>query len=243
MASDHSVARLADLARVWARLYRRGSLSLLQIPAAVRNDADLGRISLLREETRDTFRNDPTSAAKYTDYRFWIPFNVDRVANLSLHAAKPLRVLDIGCGPGYFLAAARACGHTVYGVDAPASVMSPVEKRVYGELLAALSLTPRVSTLLVERFVPMALGVRDLDLITAFWICFNCHRRDDEWGAREWSFFIQDALSYLRDGGILHLELNSNPERYKALQWYDDETLALFRSAGDVNRNVVRIRK
>ncbi len=177
------------------------------------------------------------------DYNYWIPFNVVRIGNLSLHHSDPLRILDVGCGPGYFIAAALACGHECYGIDAPAGVLTDVEARVYSEMLAALSCSDRVTPVLIERFHPMALPVRDLDLITAFWICFNRHQQADEWGAREWRFWVEDALSHLRDGGVLHLELNSNPERYRALQWYDQETLDYFRSAGQVQRNVVRIVK
>jgi SAM-dependent methyltransferase len=239
MTSDLSVGRL----KTWVHLYRYGSLKLVQLPAAIRKSADVARIDRLHAEMKAEVARDATSAAKYADHRYWVPFNVDRVAALSLHDSDPLRILDIGCGPGYFLAAARACGHDVYGVDAPAEVMSGTEKRVYSELLAALSLTSRVSPLLVERFVPMSIQRRDLDLITAFWICFNCHRRQDEWSAAEWRFFVEDALTHLRGGGVLHLELNSHPERYGPLQWYDAETLDFFRSAGTVDRNIVRIRK
>ena len=184
---------------------------------------------------------DPTCAAKYTDYTFWMPFNVARIGGLSLHKTPPLRMLDIGCGPGYFLAAARACGHECYGIDAPPSILSDVEKRVYSELLGALGCDAQVSPLLIERYVAMNLPLRDLDLITAFWICFNRHCQPDEWGVAEWQFFVADALSHLRDGGTLHLELNANPDRYGPRQWYDDETLKFFRSVGTVDGGIVRI--
>lgn len=186
---------------------------------------------------------DPTSAAKYVDYSYWIPFNVERIGKLSLHTSAPLRIMDIGCGPGYFLAAARACGHDCHGVDAPPDILTNVERRVYAELLGALGCSDVVSPLLIERFVPMTVPQTGLELITAFWICFNRHRQPDEWGVHEWRFFVTDALSHLREGGILHLELNANPERYGAHQWYDQSTLEFFRSAGTVDRNIVRVRK
>ena len=186
---------------------------------------------------------DPTSAAKYTDYPSWLPFNVVRVGALALHRSRPLRLLDIGCGPGYFLAAAKACGHEVYGIDAPANILTEVEARVYSELLAALGCDRQVSPLLIERYVPMGLAQRDLDLMTAYWICFNRHRQLDEWGAAEWRFWVEDAKAHLRPGGVVHLELNVNPERYGALQWYDQETLEFFRSVGSVQGGVVRITK
>jgi len=242
LMSGNSSNRL-EIARNWGRLCRYGSLPLLRLPSRIRGNADLARIDRLGKETAAALEHDPACAAKYADYRLWIPFNVNRIGALALHRSPPLRILDIGCGPGYFLAAALACGHDCYGIDAPASVMSEVEVRVYGEMLASLSCDKLVSPLLIERFVPMALPRRDLDLITAFWICFNRHDQPDEWGPAEWQFFVQDALSYLREGGILHLELNANLARYQSLQWYDQETLQFFRSVGTVDRNVVRVTK
>ena len=218
-------------------------MKLLRLANQVEKSADLPRIERLESEMKAVVAREPTSAAKYADYRLWIPFNVARIGRLELYDAPPLRLMDIGCGPGYFLAAARVCGHEAHGIDAPANILSAVENRTYSELLAALRITPFVSPLLIERYVPLASPLRDLDLITAYWICFNRHRQDDEWGADEWRFFIDDALSNLRSGGMLHLELNANPERYGALQWYDKPTLDFFQSVGAVDRNVVRIRK
>jgi SAM-dependent methyltransferase len=233
----------AEVARTWGRLCRYYSRALWGLTSRVCQKADLQRIESLAREMASVVERDPACAAKYADYAFWIPFNVNRVGSLGLHQSQPLRILDIGCGPGYFLAAAAACGHECYGIDAPAAVMTAVEQRVYSELLAALSLQDRVSPLLIERFKPMALPVRDLNLITAFWICFNRHEQPDEWSVEEWKFFVQDAMTYLRDGGVLHLELNSNLARYHSLEWYDQATLGFFRSAGTVDRNLVRIGK
>jgi SAM-dependent methyltransferase len=243
LMSGNSPDRRLLAARTWGRICRYRSLSLYRLTSRICERADLERIESLRQEMAEALRRDPECAAKYADYSFWIPFNVDRVGVLSLHRSPPLRILDIGCGPGYFLAAALACGHDCYGIDAPATILSPIEGRVYSEMLAALSCSNRVSPLLIERFVPMALPAGDLDLITAFWICFNRHQQADEWGTTEWQFFVQDAMSHLRDGGVLHLELNSNLTRYPSLEWYDQETLHFFRSAGIVHRNVVRIAK
>jgi len=241
--SQRSAEQRLELAKIWLTLSRRRSLELCRLPARLSATADLARIQRLTRAMADIVDCDPESAAKYADYNYWIPFNVVRVGNLSLHDSNPLRILDVGCGPGYFMAAALACGHECYGIDAPAGVLTDVEARVYSEMLAALSCSDRVTPVLIERFRPMALPVRDLDLISAFWICFNRHQQPDEWGAEEWRFWVEDALSHLRDGGVLHLELNSHPERYRALQWYDQETLEYFRSAGNVQRNVVRIVK
>ena len=241
--SQDSAERRLELAKIWIALSRRRSLELCRLPARVCAAADLRRIQRLGEEMATVADCDPESAAKYTDYNFWVPFNVLRIGVLGLHRSRPLRILDLGCGPGYFMAAATACGHDCYGIDAPVGVLTDVEARVYGELLAALSLSDRVSPLLIERFTPMKLPVDGLDLITAFWICFNRHQQADEWGVEEWRFWIDDALAHLAPGGVLHLELNSHPERYASLEWYDQPTLDFFRSLGTVQRNVVRIAK
>jgi SAM-dependent methyltransferase len=243
MAAQQSSGRALNLAKNWAAVCRHRSLRLLRLATQVRNSADLRRIEQLKTEMKAEAERDPTGAAKYADYRLWIPFNVARIGSLGFQDARPSRILDIGCGPGYFLSSARICAHEAYGIDAPSDILSDVENRVYSELLAALGMTPYVSSFLIERYVPLSSPLRDLDIITAFWICFNRHRQQDEWSADEWRFFVDDALSHLRPGGILHLELNPNPERYGILEWYDRPTLDFFRSGGTVERNVVRIQK
>ena len=243
LVSPRSASRPLQIAKIWARLAQYGSVRLCRLPSRVCENADLERIERLASETVAVLERDPTCAAKYADYGFWIPFNVARIGALSLQTSPALRILDIGCGPGYFLAAAKACGHQCYGIDVPVNILSEVENNVYSEMLAALACNQYASPVLIERFVPMSLPYCDLDAITAFWICFNRHRQLDEWGASEWRFFIEDALTHLRPGGFLHLELNSHPERYGALEFYDDEALNFFRSVGTVQRGVIRVVK
>jgi SAM-dependent methyltransferase len=241
--SQNSAEQRLELAKIWVALSRHRSLDLCRLPARLVATADIARIQRLGRAMADIVDCEPESAAKYADYNYWIPFNVVRIGNLSLHNSKPKRILDVGCGPGYFMAAALACGHDCYGIDAPPGVLTDVEVRVYTELLAALSCSDRVRPVLIERYQPMPLPVHELDLITAFWICFNRHQQPDEWGAAEWRFWVDDAVSHLADGGVLHLELNSNRQRYHDLEWYDQPTLDYFRSVGTVQRNVVRVVK
>ena len=161
--------------------------------------------------------------------------NALRVAALDLDKSSSRRILDLGCGPGYFVALTRALGHDSHGVDAPASDLNEVEREVYTTLVQALGCSDVVSPLLIERFKPLPFRDRPFDLISAFWICFNRHRQPDEWGAREWKFFVEDALSCLRPGGRIVLELNENPERYGALRFYDAALADYFRSVGSVD--------
>ena len=40
---------------------------------------------------------------KYLNYSFWIFENLIRIFDLKLDKSKGLTILDIGCGPGYFI--------------------------------------------------------------------------------------------------------------------------------------------
>jgi hypothetical protein len=187
----------------------------------------------MRRRVEPIYQREPTSAARYARPHHWILLNALRVADLGLHTTPKLRVLD-GCGPAYFLAIAQALGHQCYGVDAPDSVLTPVERDVYTTLVDALQCREVVSPLLIERFKPLPFREAPFDLITAYWICFNRHRQPVEWGCAEWRFFVEDAMAWLRPGGRMMLDLNENSERYGELRFYDASTRDYFRSVGTV---------
>ncbi len=231
-----AVTRRLELYRLGARLRPYGPSMADDLLASVEESADVERIERLWAEMKQAFRREPTSAAKYANRRYWLLLNIYRAAQLNLQSGPKLRIMDIGCGPGYFMAVARALGHEVNGVDAPDSFLTPVERRVYPELLSALHCSGKVAPLLIERFVPLPFGDERYDLITAFWICFNCHRQADTWGVDEWRFFVEDAMRHLNQGGRLLLELNEDAERFGELRFYDEATLAYFRSLGSVER-------
>jgi SAM-dependent methyltransferase len=225
------------------KLRRYGSGVLNGLVAKVEAEADAKAIAELWERVAPLFRNDPVSAAKYAQPREWLTFNALRVADLGLHVSPALRVLDIGCGPGYFVALARALGHEARGVDAPDYILNELERDVYATLTRAFHCRDVVSPLLIERFNPMTLREGPFDLITAFWICFNRHRQPDEWGVAEWRYFIEDALACLRPGGRIVLDLNENAERYGRLRYYDQATRDYFASAGSVRQGRVIVQR
>jgi SAM-dependent methyltransferase len=235
--------RRVELFRMSSRIASYGYPAARRLVAAIESGADRKRIRELRTEMLSAYRNDPAGAAKYTDCHFWLALNLERAARLGLHRTRGLRIMDIGCGAGYFLAAARALGHECAGTDVPASHFNPVERRVYTEILEANGCRSYVSPLFIERFTPLPFVRDSYDLITAFWVCFNRHRQADEWGAAEWRFFIEDALGVVRRGGRIVLELNANPERYGEAGYYDAETAALFRSVGTLEGNWVTIQR
>jgi SAM-dependent methyltransferase len=206
----------------------------------ITDDTDVDRIRRLWIEMQPAFKADAGSAAKYPDFEVWLRLNIYNAVTLGLDRKRSLNILDLGCGPGYFLKVARYFGHECFGIDAPGWYLSPIERRVFPEMLEALRCRDFVRHSLIQRFVPLQIN-RTFDLITAFWVCFNNHLREDEWGVKEWEFFIQDSMQHLSPGGMLYLELNENRMRYGQRRWYDAETLAYFESVGDVRRQSVTV--
>jgi SAM-dependent methyltransferase len=61
---------------------------------------------------------DPGDAwPKYLDLDLWMEINLRRVRDLGLDLGGRKRVLDIGCGTGYFLYICQYLGHDVLGLD------------------------------------------------------------------------------------------------------------------------------
>jgi len=220
---------------------RAASPALRRAVAKVEALSHSAPVAQLRRRVEPIYQREPASAAKYAKPRHWILLNTLRVADLGLDTASALRVLDIGCGPAYFLAVARALGHEAYGVDAPDTALTPVERDVYTTLINVFQCREVVSPLLIERFKPLPFREQPFDLITAYWICFNRHRQRDEWGRQEWRFFVEDAMACLRPGGRLILDLNEHAERYGQLRFYDEATRDYFRSVGTVNQGKVLV--
>lgn len=244
---NHSRLRTAILqqAEVLARqaaILSYRSARLLQAVSKARKSADLEAIAALRKELRATLDRDRVSAAKYANHRLWFWRNAHRAARLGLHTEPPLRILDIGTGPGYFLAIAKALGHECVGVELPEGLLSPLEQEVYARLLDSLRCRTAVVRYLIEPFKPLPEKFSGFDVITAFMVCFNGHRTKAEWGLNEWKFFIENAQACLRPGGILFLLLNDNVERFGKLRFYDWKLLSYFQSVGTVEGHRITIR-
>ena len=60
----------------------------------------------------------------------------------------------------------------------------------------------------IQAFRPLPDLGGKFDLITAFMICFNSHRRPNLWGVPEWNFFLDDIAKHLAPRGRVWLELN-----------------------------------
>jgi SAM-dependent methyltransferase len=136
---------------------------------------------------------------KYLDLDRWIDINIRRIREIELDLARPKRILDLGCGAGYFLHIAQLLGHKGLGLDVDYPPM-------FAEITRLLEVRRVISR--IEPFSPLPDLRHKFDLITAFMICFNNHKQANLWDVSEWEFFMNDLARYLKPRGRVWLELN-----------------------------------
>jgi len=103
------------------------------------------------------------------------------------NVAAPLKVLDAGCGKGYFSRALASFGHLVDGIDtSPAAVESCRQQAGPNESYAVSSLTDWAPTHLYD-------AVLSIDVLY--------HILDDE----EWQASVRSLASLVRLGGLIGL--------------------------------------
>jgi len=136
---------------------------------------------------------------KYLDLDRWIGINIRRIRQIELDLARPRRILDLGCGVGYFLYIAQLLGHSGLGLDMDRLAM-------FREVTRLLGVRRVVQQ--IEAFRPLPDFGQKFDVITAFMICFNNHKMPDLWKVSEWEFFLNDLAKHLTPRGRVWLELN-----------------------------------
>jgi SAM-dependent methyltransferase len=148
--------------------------------------------------------DDGVSPKKYLNLENWMRTNVKRVRDLRLKKAPPrLRILDIGCGSGYFLHIAKCLGHDVLGLDVD-------REPIFRETVSLLGLKRIVHR--IEPFKALPDTGAPFDLITAHMTCFNRNDDGTPWGVKEWEFFLNDMASRLTLIGRLQFDLNALPD-------------------------------
>ncbi len=136
---------------------------------------------------------------KYLEIEPWMEINLKRVRDLGLDLGGKKRVLDIGCGTGYFLYICQYLGHDVLGLDLD-------EEPGFAEMVDLLGVKRKIWR--IETFAPLPdLGPK-FDVIAAHMICFNGHKSDKLWQIPEWEFFLDDLARHLEPRGQICLELN-----------------------------------
>jgi SAM-dependent methyltransferase len=147
---------------------------------------------------------------RFAEVDYWIGINTERAQDLWLDRAGPLQILDLGCGPGYFLYVCRQLGHHGLGLD--------VDNVALFRETTALLEVPRVIWRIEPQQKLPALE-RKFDLVTAHRICFHQtypaggNFPDGEWSAADWQFFIDDIREHLlAPNGRLLLDFNPRPD-------------------------------
>jgi len=136
---------------------------------------------------------------KYLDLDRWIEINIRRIREVELDLSRSKRILDLGCGAGYFLYIAQLLGHSGLGLDMDRVAMF----RDITRLLGVRRVVQRI-----QAFHPLPDFGQKFDLITAFMICFNDHKMPGLWKVPEWDFFLDDLAKHLKPRGRVWLELN-----------------------------------
>ena len=186
----------------------------------------LDQTEFIKLRERFPYRPGSPKINRFEDAAYWIGLNVERAQDLWLDRTRPLRILDLGCGAGYFLYVCKYFGHEVFGLDTD-------EEPLFRATTALLNV-PRVIARIEPQTSLPDLGQK-FDLVTAHRICF--HRigrmRDGdfrEWTTADWEFFITDIRGrFLNKNGRLLLDFNPRPD---SESFFSAELRTFFLSRG-----------
>jgi len=191
--------------------------------AKIRATVDQSALDKLREKYPR--RPDSPKINQFEDADYWIKINLKRVQDLWLDRSSPMRILDLGCGSGFFLYICKLFGHDVTGLDRDTNPMF----RAIVEFLGV----PRIDSD-IEPYVPLSNVGAPFDLVTAYRICFQRIPTENkgvwrEWGPGEWQFFLNDVRTrVLRPQGRLLLDFNPRDDG----TYFDLDVRELFESEG-----------
>ena len=204
---------------MWERAARRARSLLHRGPAYLRTrrrrelltrlkgSMDLPALEEARKEL-EPHAPGPEGAVKYFDLDRYLGINLDRVMALGLHRGQPLRILDLGCGFGYFLFASVHSGHEAIGLDFSDGNHS-FAARCYDRSVQILKQRRVLHE--IKAFEPLPPLGGPFDLVTAFQICFNNHASETPWDVAEWGGFLAELRRLLTPEGRVHLEFDASP--------------------------------
>jgi SAM-dependent methyltransferase len=154
-----------------------------------------------------TVVNRNADIVKYIDPIVWFESKLRLARKIGLHKRPPLRILDLGCGPGHFPVVARFYGHDVTGTDIPSR--SSRHDHLY-DALCDIYRVRRISHCIIAGQAMGNVGGR-YDLVTALLAAFNVDDQKRPWGVDYWRFFLTDLrANVLTENGELLLVLTNN---------------------------------
>src|SRR6266705_6262746 len=212
----HKIGKLAQ-PLTYRRAWRRTQRFVFRLPLEpLRTDIDQERL----REIQQRYANSTAGYAKYANIEPWLRLNRERVQDLKLHRSASKRVLDLGCGGGFFLFILKNLGHSVLGLD--------VERVLLFTELLELFGVPRV-VCRISAFEPLPDLPQKFDWITAFSVNFNLyHPSKKRWGTQEWDFVLRDLQQHLAPGGKIFFGLNPQYDG----NYYTPELRDFFLSQG-----------
>jgi 2-polyprenyl-3-methyl-5-hydroxy-6-metoxy-1,4-benzoquinol methylase len=136
----------------------------------------------------------------------WYAEAMQIARGVGLDEGPPLKILDIGCGFGYFLAACNMLGHESTGLD------------VTDDLIARAAWILRVHLVphAITAYEPLPAELTGYDLITTFGVNFR-HAPEVYWGGDDYAFLAADIRKRLRPGGRWLLRPNQTDEAESAI--------------------------
>ena len=188
--------------------------------------ATIDRAELARLREQYPYRSDARKINAYEDAKYWVGVNIKRVQDLWLDRAPPLQILDLGCGPGYFLYLCRLFGHEGLGLDPDDEPFFRGTTKFFGVNRIVARINPQT---------PLPDINKKFDLVTAHRVCFHRIARNKngewlEWTEADWKFFIDDVRSrLLKPDGRLLLEFN---RRQDGSSFFNPSWREFFESQG-----------
>jgi SAM-dependent methyltransferase len=216
------------------KLFSRDVLeSLTEHAARWTHPVDAGRIlatvdraefSTLRQ--RFPYKETSPRINRFEDADYWVGINVERAQDLWLDRAAPMRILDLGCGAGYFLYVCQFFGHETLGLDTDNEPLF----RATTELLKVERVISRI-----EPNVSLPDVGGRFDLVAAHRICFHRLGRSAdgqprEWTTAHWKFFLDDVRQRMLEANG-RLLLDFNPRR-DGSSFFTAELRAFFLAEG-----------
>jgi len=147
---------------------------------------------------------------KYLDTPNWAGGKFDHAVRLGLHVSPPIRILDIGAGPGHFQLVAQYFGHETLGLDLPLSArVSTARRHLYQDLCEFFGARTIDHMVLANTGLP-SLPHR-FDLVTSFMTWFSSDPKSGKpWSIAEWKAFLRDLEdNVLTDTGRIYFNLTN----------------------------------
>lgn len=204
MRLSESLAKVAQ-PLTYRRAWRRARRLLHPVPIApLLAKIDQERLRDLRAQYGTLPSDSPglwRHYAKYLDVEKHMRQNVGRAQDLDLHRQPRQRILDLGCGGGFFLFVTQSLGHDGLGLDVAGIP-------IFDSLVDMLRVDRRICK--ITGFEPLPELDGKFDLVTAFATAFQGGREDSwRWGAAEWDFLLADLKRQLNPSGQIFFELNA----------------------------------